>query len=1151
MKLIDCLYYANSLKSAWEKCDHETTSFDRFFKLYIAFNKTIGDLLRSMPPSLFPNALSRVAVLDATAYPSTIDTSRLEDNIMVQLDIDADLQDLNRSGYYYPSWFLTPEFVARVQQEYFAEEKRLQQRDAKRRQKKDMLSDLIEKTTRGRVAINMFVPQTITYSASFKERSTVPINEWFNSIVVDATTPFMAWYDTTGSVQLTKIQTRPLPSYETLAAIRSVLLLETARPAARRRRTVKERLEVYERDIVSKITVMETELAATFTNTDSSSVVDAVDRGRRLFKTRIAKFLTSQPAWLATEVNTRSSEALLTGTIDLKTPIGGMLAFRAAILNDPVLATRFAVNDNTSNDKQGADATVTDTMAKNTSAVVVHDVEQDIIFSVTATGLVTVRTPIPRADIVPVTQSVITLVEHYVAKLRPFYTQLVETDELKRLTREAEKQQTASTKRRADASEKLPKSIFGSRYSVICPTERSPRLVSASPDNDPESTMTFPKSGDDTYTLSCTHNEEAKYIGLRTNTTVTKTNYPLIPCCFKKPQTGEGTLRTQYYSESDPILPADTTTLPPKTRRIIATNKFLTAGIFGILPESIETAGAGSIETSDRYFRYGNTLDTPPVEGVDTTLLRRSTLVECVLNALSQFATDTTYIREETNIAARFKAIQRARAYLGICRGEVGMQENYDLEPAVLAAMLRTENLCTRRFVAFVEHVYKVDIIVIGQPLSSDPTPPINLLRPKKCVVVPRRSYGLIAPRIVPGRRVVVVYEHTGGVWQGSDLICELVVRGTVTGTRRVVNDVEWSFAHDDPFVVALRTSLADTAAPSPRPIPAALATVPGFVKAQVLSRTGKCVGVQFFNDVVATLPYSCAPLNVVAVTRPRNPAPDARALVLAEMPALADVLDFDATDTAPATGFETYKAAARWTRRLFELVYLAWCHWLVSSNEDDFAAFAKAVLKETIVPNRVTVPRLRVKDNAAFLDRIFLPKGATRGVLIDLRRRQRLDAGFSSTAHLENAQKVVDALVLPNWFVDVSDYEGDNVFTPEKITVLASRFQTPNLVPGLALYDAAFAADVDNEYSGVLADGGWQVVPVATVQEAAALTTLFYGQEEESVLRDTIVVDTRRQVSKRFVRVGAAADTAPVIIAYSSLNNTMKCVLPRAVAAA
>ena len=121
MDIRACIYNSKNLYEAWENCQNsEETTFDIFFKLFIAYNKEISSDL----PLLTTLDLRTVKLLSTNSYPATIDSSMdldfattmtLED---VKSQINTSLTKLQRTTFYYPDWFLTRNFVQRIQQEY-------------------------------------------------------------------------------------------------------------------------------------------------------------------------------------------------------------------------------------------------------------------------------------------------------------------------------------------------------------------------------------------------------------------------------------------------------------------------------------------------------------------------------------------------------------------------------------------------------------------------------------------------------------------------------------------------------------------------------------------------------------------------------------------------------------------------------------------------------------------------------------------------------------------------------------------------------------------------------------------------------------------------------------------------------------------------
>ena len=644
----------------------------------------------------------------------------------------------------------------------------------------------------------------------------------------------------------------------------------------------------------------------------------------------------------------------------------------------------------------------------------------------------------------------------------------------------------------------------------------------------------------DGLTYTCANNKDAPYIGLVNNKSSSAKDYPLIPCCFKTDQNRPGTKRTNFLKEPE-VLPSGSLVPEESNIRIILTNDFLRPFQFGIIPV-VETL-AGPI--SSGYFRYGNTVKIPNVEGVDKTLLQNSTIIECVLNALSEnpppgIRPSVEYIREERDIYKRYGMIRHGRSYLGVCHGEIGLSENYDVDPKTLTLIRDdvTTNLCTRRFVAFVEEAYKVEVIVIGPSYRGYGTD-------TDIVVIPRRSYGKIPPKSTVYENVVVVYEHTGSrSSKKEELMCELVVRGVLDESGRRLSVSNWIFKQSDPFVKQLKSSFKTNTSSYTVP------ELPNGIKAQHINAAGKCVGLVFKNNVYASLPNQISPINY-----PRIDPMDLKNVMFSQSqtavqttqskyPSLDYRLNTTSAAAAAATEYDKYIRLRRYMRRLFEVVYLGWCRWLLRNRgvTGTMQEFARNVLRE-VADTETTLPRLLTADNDT--SQIRIPKGSTEGLLIDLRRRERIDAGFDREIVYKNATEIVERTTLQKWYNEIGDFDDDNVYSLHAANALLAR-QTYALVPDMGFYKAVFFNDVDNKIRGLI-DQVFVAIPVSNFAEAADVTATYYGVNG---IRDYIVVDCRGNmpVSTLYIIEGSNSQLEQIVVGIVR-KNLIKVIIPYAAA--
>jgi Family of unknown function (DUF5757) len=318
--------------------------------------------------------------------------------------------------------------------------------------------------------------------------------------------------------------------------------------------------------------------------------------------------------------------------------------------------------------------------------------------------------------------------------------------------------------------------VFVEKYSRLCnPAERLPTFIEPGEQHpkDKDAVIEFPDKSDMFFKCS---DPEYKYMGVMENKLVNSGKYPFIPCCFKNEQKSKKKFSDYTKQLDDARENDDDDVNNVKTRKDrlddpLKAYKFAEHGIHGVLPANLV-----------KLFRIAN-INTPNNlylrRGMHTTSnLAPSTFIECILEAIG----DPNFVRLDDE-RARYAYLKKERKAIAdfIVGNKTGvhMQECFDISNEELVEQLNNEKIYISPliYIRIMEEKYNITII----PLTRDE--PHHRYGD---FLVPRHAHGFayMFPPLNRKRRVVIVYEHKGGIYN-TNKSCELVVRRSVAADKK------------------------------------------------------------------------------------------------------------------------------------------------------------------------------------------------------------------------------------------------------------------------------------------------------------------------------------------------------------------------------
>ncbi len=314
--------------------------------------------------------------------------------------------------------------------------------------------------------------------------------------------------------------------------------------------------------------------------------------------------------------------------------------------------------------------------------------------------------------------------------------------------------------------------VFVEKYSRLCnPSERLPTFIEPGkphPKNK-NAMIEFPDQSDMFFKCD---DPEYKYMGVMDNKLHNSAKYPYLPCCFKTEQKSKKKFldyTKQLGKDDDDDHDDDdnvkTTTKGDRLNDPLKAAKFAEYGIHGVLPANlVKLFRIATIKTPNhQYLRRG--MHTTPN-------LAPSTFIECILEAIR----DPNFISIKDEVE-RHNYLKKERTAIAnfLIDNQTGvhMQECFDISNEELVEQLLNDKIYISPFIyiRIIEEKYNVTVI----PLTRD-----EPHRRYGDFLVPRHAHGFayMFPPLNPNpeRRVVIIYEHKGGIYS-TNKSCELVIR--------------------------------------------------------------------------------------------------------------------------------------------------------------------------------------------------------------------------------------------------------------------------------------------------------------------------------------------------------------------------------------
>ena len=204
--------------------------------------------------------------------------------------------------------------------------------------------------------------------------------------------------------------------------------------------------------------------------------------------------------------------------------------------------------------------------------------------------------------------------------------------------------------------------------------------------------VTFKIATDRTKLYICP-DEEYPFPGVKENRNLSnRDDYPYLPCCYKKPQTGSKNYKAYYGENLEKAI-------EEKNRRVILTNRILGIDVFGVLPEYLNRLLL-SFDPDKYYYRQG--VSRSP-----------NSFIECVQYAIggSVYAKDDIKSIQEGLKNIRLNLVQEKK-YIGVCK-----QENYDITELAITQHLRQTQLYfdPKKYVRILEEYYNCNIYLFDE----------------------------------------------------------------------------------------------------------------------------------------------------------------------------------------------------------------------------------------------------------------------------------------------------------------------------------------------------------------------------------------------------------------------------------------------------